>query len=122
QRELVASIATGESGRLAELSARAKRVSIHNNYFTFPVIALMVSNHFPAIYSSRDAWLPLFIIIAGGAAVRLVLNLRFTQPMWRPMLAATMVTTVLLLWVSLKFGRQPPPTYAPNPGLPVTFE
>src|SRR5205809_1454088 len=81
QHELVASVATGQTGRLAELSARAKRVSIHNNYFTFPVIALMVSNHFPAIYSSRDAWFPLFIIIAGGAAVRLVLNLRFTQPM-----------------------------------------
>ena len=40
-------------GRDPRVSARAKRVSIHNNYFTFPVIVLMVSNHFPAIYGSR---------------------------------------------------------------------
>ena len=40
QRELVASVAGGR-GADPVVSARAKRVSIHNNYFTFPVIALM---------------------------------------------------------------------------------
>ena len=53
QRALVASIAGGGSaGDAAALSARAKRVSIHNNYFTFPVIALMVSSHFPTVYGA----------------------------------------------------------------------
>ncbi|HEU4749285.1 MAG TPA: urate hydroxylase PuuD, partial [Gemmatimonadaceae bacterium] len=41
QRELVASVAEGRGADPA-VSARAKRVSIHNNYFTFPVIVLMV--------------------------------------------------------------------------------
>ena len=32
------------------LSIRAKQRSIHNNYFTFPLLFLMLSNHFPAAY------------------------------------------------------------------------
>ena len=55
QRQLVASVAEGR-GADAAVSARAKRVSIHNNYFTFPVIALMVSNHFPTVYGHRWNW------------------------------------------------------------------
>ena len=56
QRALVQSVTAGGGGS-AELSARAKRVSIHNNYFTFPVIVLMVIGHFPAVYSHRLSWL-----------------------------------------------------------------
>ena len=121
QRELVASVETGQTGRLAELSARAKRVSIHNNYFTFPVIALMVSNHFPALYSGSRSWLSLAILIAGGALVRLVLNLRFTWAPWRPALAATMVATVLGLWLSERIGAPRESTGA-APGETVAFD
>lgn len=121
QRELVTSVEKGQSGRLAELSARAKRVSIHNNYFTFPVIALMVSNHFPSVYGIRSSWLPLLVLIAGGAAVRHVLNLRFTQPMWRPALGLAMLATVLLLWTVLKFGNASTPVVDADANAPVTF-
>jgi uncharacterized membrane protein len=96
QRELVASV-TGGGGDPA-ISARAKRVSIHNNYFAFPVIALMVSNHFPSIYGSRFSWLLLLAIIAAGVAVRYVLNLRFTWPAWKPALAATIGVSVAALY------------------------
>ncbi|MBA3646738.1 MAG: urate hydroxylase PuuD [Gemmatimonadaceae bacterium] len=98
QRELVNSVDEGgASASLKALSARAKRVSIHNNYFTFPVIVLMVSNHFPGIYGSQLSWALLLILIAGGAAVRHVLNIRWTFPSWRPALWVTMIATVLLL-------------------------
>jgi uncharacterized membrane protein len=79
------------------ISARAKRVSIHNNYFTFPVIALMVSSHFPAVYGHRWNWLLLLVIVASGAGVRHVLNVRFTYPRWKTALAATMVASVVAL-------------------------
>ena len=79
------------------VSARAKRVSIYNNYFTFPVIALMVSNHFPSIYGHRWSWALLLVIVAAGAAVRHVLNIRFTFPAWKPALAATIVASVVAL-------------------------
>ena len=97
QRALVKSVEEGVSANLKALSMRAKRVSIHNNYFTFPVIVLMVSNHFPSMYGSRLSWVLLLILIAGGAAVRHVLNIRWTFPSWRPVLWATMAATVLLL-------------------------
>jgi uncharacterized membrane protein len=96
QRELVASVAEGRGADPA-VSARAKRVSIHNNYFTFPVIVLMLISHFPGIYGSRLNWLLLLVLIAAGAAVRHVLNIRFTFPAWRPVLAGTMAASVLAL-------------------------
>ncbi|MGI8547973.1 MAG: urate hydroxylase PuuD, partial [Gemmatimonadaceae bacterium] len=103
QRELVASVAEGR-GASAAVSARAKRVSVHNNYFTFPVIVLMLSNHFSAVYSHRLNWLLLLVLIAAGAAVRHVLNIRFTLPSWKPALAATIAASVLALFAVLRVG------------------
>jgi len=121
QRELIASVARGQRSSLAALSARAKRVSIHNNYFTFPVIVLMVSGHFPSVYGTAHSWFALLVLIAGGAAVRHVLNLRFTEPWWRPVLILTMAGTVLVLWTGLeKDGGFTPPTDT-DTTTPVTF-
>ena len=126
QRALVASVAAGrESGELAALSARAKRVSIHNNYFTFPVIALMASNHFPSLYGSRYAWLLLLVIVAAGAAVRHVLNVRWTWPSWKPALAGVIASTVAALYAVLAIPAPPAEsTVAPSRMAvagPVTF-
>jgi uncharacterized membrane protein len=122
QRELVESVETGRTDRLAALSARAKRVSIHNNYFTFPVIALMVSNHFPALYGGSRNWVSLLVLIAGGAGVRLLLNLRFTWPAWRPALAAVLVATVGGLWASMRFAQSPTAPAATAASGPVSFD
>ena len=102
QRELVSSVVRGTAGGSA-VSARAKRVSIHNNYFTFPVIALMVSNHFPAIYGSPYNWIQLLVIVASGALVRHILNIRWTFASWKPALAVTIAATVAIMWWILHF-------------------
>ena len=106
QRELVATVSQGRGGD-PTVSARAKRVSIHNNYFTFPVIVLMVSNHFPSVYGSSRSWLLLLVLIASGAAVRHVLNIRFAYPSWKPALAATMFAGIALLYVLLVPATSP---------------
>jgi uncharacterized membrane protein len=122
QRELVASVEQQESGgRLAELSARAKRVSIHNNYFTFPVIVLMVSNHFPALYGHRLNWLLLIVLVVAGVAVRHVLNIRWNLPGWKPILAGVIAASVVSLWAIMKFGAQPAAAALIAPTGPVTF-
>src|SRR6266550_2586297 len=105
----------------AAVSARAKRVSIHNNYFTFPVIVLMLISHFPGVYGSRLNWLLLLVLIAAGAAVRHVLNIRFSFPAWRPALAATMVGSVLALIAILRFGSAANPAAVSDSSTPVTF-
>ncbi|HLL46697.1 MAG TPA: urate hydroxylase PuuD [Longimicrobiaceae bacterium] len=87
QRVLVAAAERGERPD-PEPALRAKERSIHNNYMTFPVIALMLSSHFPALYAGRHGWLLLGVLVLGGAAVRHVLNVRFTWPRWKPALAA----------------------------------
>ncbi|MFL6620520.1 MAG: urate hydroxylase PuuD [Povalibacter sp.] len=104
QKALVKSVEGGAAD--AAMSAKAKRVSIHNNYFTFPVIALMVSNHFSSIYGSRYNWAVLLVIIAGGAAVRHVLNVRWTFRSWQPALGATIAATVLALWILVNLGNR----------------
>jgi uncharacterized membrane protein len=120
QRELVASVSEGRGADPA-VSARAKRVSIHNNYFTFPVIVLMVISHFPAVYGSRLNWLLLLVLIAAGAAVRHLLNIRFTYPAWRPVLAGTMVVSVLALIAILGLGSAANIVGASDSSAPVSF-
>jgi uncharacterized membrane protein len=99
QRALVASVEGGKSSQ--ELSDRAKRVSIHNNYFTFPVIVLMLISHFPAIYGHQWNWLLLLILVAGGAAVRHALNIRWTSQSWKPLIAGAIAATVIPVWALL---------------------
>jgi uncharacterized membrane protein len=106
QRELVATVAQGRGGD-PKVSARAKRVSIHNNYFTFPVIVLMVSNHFPSVYGNAHSWSLLLVLIASGAAVRHVLNIRFVYPTWKSTLATTMLASVLVLYLLLAPATAP---------------
>jgi uncharacterized membrane protein len=120
QRELVASVAEGRGADPA-VSARAKRVSIHNNYFTFPVIVLMLISHFPAVYGSRLSWLLLLVLVAAGAAVRHVLNIRFTFPQWRPALAGTLVASVLALIAILRVGSAMNTAAVPDVSAPVNF-
>jgi len=120
QRELVTSVER-QGAADATISARAKRVSIHNNYFTFPVIALMVSNHFASVYGSRWNWALLFVIIAAGASVRHVLNMRFTFAAWRPTLAATIVASVIAIF-GLTAARTRQSESASVATGPVTFD
>jgi uncharacterized membrane protein len=103
QRDLVKSV-TGEGRADPAISARAKRVSINNNYITFPVIALMLSAHFPSVYSHRWSWLLLLIIVATGAVARYFMNVRFTTPWWRPALVGTMAVSVGVLYALLTMG------------------
>ncbi|MGN6110395.1 MAG: urate hydroxylase PuuD [Kofleriaceae bacterium] len=59
------------------LSLRAKQRSIHNNYFTFPLLFIMVSNHFGAAYAHHLNWLILIAVMVGGAGVRHFMNVRY---------------------------------------------
>lgn len=103
QRELVASVKE-RRGSSQEISDRAKRVSIHNNYFTFPVIVLMLVSHFPSIYGHRWNWVILLILVAGGAAVRHALNIRWTDLRWKTALGAAITATVVPVWMLLNIA------------------
>ena len=50
--------------------------SLHNNYFTLPVLFVMISNHFPSTFGYQYPWLILMVISLGTAGVKHWLNLR----------------------------------------------
>lgn len=50
--------------------------SIHNNYFTLPVLFVMVSNHFPSTFGNKYQWIVLASISIGSAGIKHWLNLR----------------------------------------------
>lgn len=69
------------------LGYNAKQRSIHNNYMTFPLLFIMVSNHFPVTYQHTLNWLILAVLMLAGAGVRHVMNIRFHFKPWVPTLA-----------------------------------
>jgi uncharacterized membrane protein len=76
QRELIDATKAGRE-QDPTLSIRAKQRSIHNNYFTFPLLFIMVSNHFPSMYHRHLNWLLLILVIVGGAGIRHFMNIRY---------------------------------------------
>ncbi len=58
------------------LGKKALARSLHNNYFTLPVLFVMVSNHFPSTFGYEYPWLVLAVISLGAAGVKHYLNLK----------------------------------------------
>lgn len=59
----------------AELGKIAGLRSLHNNYMTFPVLFVMMSNHFPVTFGGKWNWVVMAFIILGSVAVRHFINL-----------------------------------------------
>ncbi|MCC7070986.1 MAG: urate hydroxylase PuuD [Deltaproteobacteria bacterium] len=76
QRELVDATTAGRE-QDPTLSIRAKQRSVHNNYLTFPLLFIMLSNHFPSAYGHKLNWLILCVVMFGGAGVRHFMNARY---------------------------------------------
>lgn len=49
---------------------RGKQRSVHNTYFTLPVLFAMMSNHYSFTYTHPYNWIVLLLIMLGGAAIR----------------------------------------------------
>ncbi|MGE5117219.1 MAG: urate hydroxylase PuuD [Betaproteobacteria bacterium] len=49
---------------------RAKQRSVHNTYFTLPVLVAMLSNHYSMLFGARYNWLVLVVVMAAGALIR----------------------------------------------------
>lgn len=69
QRELVRA---REEGREADPAPglRGKQRSVHNTYFTLPVLFVMISNHYAMTYGAHDNWLVLIAMSFSGVCIR----------------------------------------------------
>ena len=53
-----------------------KQRSVHNTYFTLPVLFTMISNHYPMTYSHPHGWLVLGVVMMAGVLIRQYFVLR----------------------------------------------
>ncbi len=58
------------------LGKNALTRSLHNNYFTLPVLFVMISNHFPSTFGYQYPWVVLAVISLGTAGIKHYLNLK----------------------------------------------
>ena len=69
QRKVMAQMKAGEPVDPAH-GHRAKQRSVHNTYFTLPVLFAMLSNHYSFTYTHPQNWLVLILMMFAGAAIR----------------------------------------------------
>jgi uncharacterized membrane protein len=69
QRKVIAQMKAGEPVDPAH-GRRAKQRSVHNTYFTLPVLASMLSNHYAFLHGASGNWVVLVIVMAAGALIR----------------------------------------------------
>jgi uncharacterized membrane protein len=53
-----------------------KQRSVHNTYFTLPVLFAMISNHYPMTYSHPRGWAVLCVVMLAGVLIRQYFVLR----------------------------------------------
>jgi len=70
QKKMVAAAAIGEAPDPGP-GIRAKQRSVHNTYFTLPVLFVMTSNHYSMAYGHAYNWLILIGISLAGALIRI---------------------------------------------------
>jgi uncharacterized membrane protein len=69
QRELVRAKQQGRNVDPAP-GLRGKQRSVHNTYFTLPVLFVMISNHYAMTYGGHNNWLVLIAVSFAGACLR----------------------------------------------------
>jgi uncharacterized membrane protein len=86
-----------------------KQRSVHNTYFTLPVLFIMISNHYPMTYGAKHGWAILAVIMLAGALIRQYFVLRHVG---RNLVALPAVATVLLLGLAIAIAPKPAATGA----------
>nr|WP_301298185.1 urate hydroxylase PuuD [Pseudomonas rhodesiae] len=99
QRALVAAIAENRTPDPA-LPAKGLLRSRHNNYFTLPVLFIMISNHFPSTYGSHYNWLILAGIAVAAVLVRHYFNTRHNSQKYAWTLPVGALAMICLAYVT----------------------
>jgi uncharacterized membrane protein len=87
------------------LGKNALARSLHNNYFTLPVLFVMISNHFPSTFGHTHSWAVLAAITLGTAGVKHYLNLKE-----KGQYNVCILPLAVLLLLAVAFVTAPPKT------------
>lgn len=69
QRRMTAAMKAGKAPDPLD-GKRGKQRSVHNTYFTLPVVFLMLSNHYAVTYGAEWSWVVAVLFIFAGASIR----------------------------------------------------
>lgn len=85
QRKVVAALKAGEKPDPIH-GKRGKQRSVHNTYFTLPVLFAMLSNHYSMTYGHQSNWVVLVLIMLAGVLIRqfFILKHKGVWNMWYP--------------------------------------
>lgn len=103
QRDLVAA---KKEGRAPDPShgIRAKQRSVHNTYFTLPVLFVMISNHYAMTWGHEYNWLILIVLSIAGALIRVYFVQRHVgKQTWLPLI----VSAILIMGVAAAIVPRP---------------
>ena len=89
---------------------QGKQRSVHNTYFTLPVLFIMISNHYPMTYGSKYNWAILAVFLLSGALIRQYFVLRHVGKnlVWLPAAG-----TAMLVILAIAIAPKPAATGAP---------
>jgi uncharacterized membrane protein len=99
QKKMIAQMIAGQTpdARYGEIG---KQRSVHNNYLTLPVLLMMVSQHYPFLFSHPQSWLVVALILMSGGLIRHFLNRIDAADNWDsygwalPVVAMALITAI----------------------------
>jgi uncharacterized membrane protein len=104
QKKVVAAIKAGQPVDPIH-GKRGKQRSVHNTYFTLPVLFAMLSGHYSFTYNHPQNWLVLILMMFAGAAIRQFFVMRHGFKLGRngnPLpyaLAGLLVIVAVIVWL-----------------------
>jgi len=96
-KKMVQEIRAGQTPN-PEYGRLGKQRSVHNTYFTLPVLFVMISNHYPMTYSHEYGWVVLALIMTAGVLIRQFFVLRHLHQFkwWLPVVAIALLSAVIV--------------------------
>ena len=108
QKRMVAALARGETPDPLP-GLRGKQRSVHNTYFTLPVVFAMLSNHYATAYAHSYNWLVLALFMAAGALIRQFFVLWHSgDRAWGLLAAGMLVLFGTFVWLAPSNASQVP--------------
>ena len=108
QRRMVEAMRAGKKPDPLD-GIRGKQRSVHNNYFTLPVVFIMISNHYAATYSHPQAWAVLALICGAGVLTRHFFNLRHKGSFaWQYLAVSAVLIGAAAVWTAPHIQPLPP--------------
>ena len=96
-----------------------KQRSVHNTYFTLPVVFTMIAGHYPSVFGATSAWLALVAMTLAGALVRVwfVMRHKGRAPAWVWALGVLVFVATAIFFAPRDAGHAGPVPFAQVQGV-----